>query len=102
MSISLGYDPIPLKVHLARDSDFVATLLAEDGWADGTRIELRFLLRGATVVWAATVDGTDASWHVPAADVAALVGADPRGVRLHYLSGDGADLLWARGQVVTA
>jgi hypothetical protein len=99
VTIELGFEPEPMQLNLSADADFVCRLVAEDGWPEGTQIELRFPVAGSTTVWAATIDGTDAAWNVPAADVAVLVGARPRTVRLHYRS-SGSDLLWARGQVV--
>lgn len=100
MSIHLGFTPEPLTVTVAADSDFVATLVAEDGWPAGTAIELRFPLPGQVIVWPATVDGTDAAWDVDVPEVAALIAARPWGVRLHYSDGAGTDLLWATGRVV--
>lgn len=100
MSINLGFVPLALTVTLAADADFAATLVAQDGWPVDTQIELRFPLPGSTVVWPATVVGTDAAWNVDIPDVAALLVGQPRRVRLYYSDGAGADLLWASGSVV--
>ncbi|MCF7547616.1 hypothetical protein [Pseudonocardia sp. WMMC193] len=100
-TISLGFDPLPLEVRLAPDSDFVTAIVAEGGWPPGAQLELQVRLRGANpVVWAATLDGEAMTWNVPAAQVAAVLAARPTQVRLHYREGaDGPTLLWASGPV---
>jgi len=97
--IGLGFEALTLEVRLAPDSDFVGVLIAEDGWPDGTVLELRF--PDTAVVWPATVVGESASWDVPAAQVAAALVGGVQRVRLLCLDDDGPDLLWAAGWVVT-
>ena len=103
MTISLGFKPLPLEVRLARDSDFVCSLVAEAGWPEGVEIELVFPHDGSTTTWLATIDGDTASWKIPHAQVAALLAANARKVRLHYRDTAGSgDLLWGVGSVVTS
>lgn len=102
MTISLGFEPIPIEVRLARDSDFVAALVAEGGWPAGARIDLVFTLDGSTTTWPATIEGDTAAWQVPAAEVATLLASRARQARLHYQDDSGgATLLWGVGPVAT-
>jgi hypothetical protein len=100
---------------LAADSDFLTTFTTEQGWPDGTRIELRIRTStGGTVVWAATITDTldangdvvvlngSAVFDVTESDVATVVAAKPSVVRLHYLDASGDDLLWGVGRVYVA
>jgi fructose-specific component phosphotransferase system IIB-like protein len=49
------------------------------------------------------VDSDTARWDVPRAQVAELLAANARKVRLHYRDApDGAELLWGVGSVVTS
>ena len=103
MTISLGFKPLPIEVRLARDSDFVSALVADDDWPDGTAIELVFPHDGSTTTWPAVVAGDTARWDVPSSQVAALLAANARKVRLHYRATPaGADLLWGVGSVVSS
>lgn len=101
--ITLGFEPYPIQVNLARDSDFTATIrtAGDDPWPTGTTIELRFAASesASPVVWAATVSGQDASWNVPAADVADVVDSRARHARLIYGTDNGESWLWGRGRV---
>lgn len=104
MAISLGNAPEDLRVELSADGDFLSTLISCDGeWPEGVAITLKFAtLSGDEVSWPATIDGDRAYWDVPAADVAEVVAANTRLVRLHYADAEGNDLLWARGNVVVS
>lgn len=111
-AVDFGFKPIEISVTLASDGDFVSRLVAEDGWPDGTQIELRFPVNGPPVVWPAefsdvlddegnvlVVRGA-ADWDVPHGQVAAVVAAKPTAVRLHYMNDNGDDdLLWGKGRV---
>lgn len=99
-SIELGFRPVPLTVTLAADSDFISTFVAQDGWPDGTQIQLRFVNFRGTTIWSATISGTNATFDVAVADVATLIAAQPQEVRLHYMDSQGDDLLWGKGRVV--
>jgi hypothetical protein len=98
-SIDLGFQPVPLNVILAADSDFLATFIAQTGWPTGTQIQLRFINLATTTTWSATISDTTATFNVAAADVATLIGSQPQEVRLHYLDSSGDDLLWGKGMV---
>lgn len=98
--IELGFRPVPLTITLAADADFISKFVAQSGWPDGTQIQLRFINLRNTVIWSATISGTDATFDVAAADVATLISAQPQEVRLHYMDAQGDDLLWGKGRVV--
>ena len=104
MAINLGNEPEQLRVVLSADGDFLSTLISCDGWPEGAVISLKFVAPSGDVAasWPATIDGDRAYWDVPAADVAEVIEAKARVVRLHYVDGEGNDLLWARGQTVVA
>lgn len=98
--ITLGFAALPLTVALAGDADFVAALVAEDGWPAGTQIQMVFPRSGGTpLVWPAAVAGTTASWDVDQVEVAEVIHAGCRRVRVLYREG-GTELLWMAGSVI--
>ena len=101
-TISLGYKAIGLTIVLDSDTDFVSSLINQSGsWPGGTALSLVFHA-GTTPVatWPATIVAERASWHVPHAEVAALLATDITDSRLIYTIADGTTLVWARGGVV--
>lgn len=104
MTIQLGTIPENLRVHLAADADFVASMTSTTGTWPGTGVTLELIDPMGTVVasWPATISGAVASWDVDAAEVAPVVAAGVRTARLHYTDSAGSDLLWARGSVTVA
>jgi hypothetical protein len=88
-----------MQINLDRDSDFVAEVVSVTGdWPDGTGVEIRFDLPGVApdIVWPATVDGASARWNVSKDDVADALDAEPKGVKMHYVT-DINDLVWFKG-----
>lgn len=103
MSVSLGYVPSQLTVHLVPAADFAATLRSSDGtdWPPGTVVALRLTPYGGgePVVWVATVSGPAISWDVDAAAVTAL--GPPARFRADLTYTDaGVDVTWMQGTVV--
>lgn len=100
MNINLGFTPLSLMVSLASGGDFVAALVYSRGWPAG--IDIQLVLSGGSagqVTWNADIDGSRASWDVPAADVQELIDTQVSTARLVYTEADGTALLWAKGVV---
>jgi hypothetical protein len=108
-SVRLGFDPGTLTVYLTPWGDFWAELDRIDpatgdflAWDDGTGIELHFFASltetEPEAVWAASISGYQATWHVPKAQVITDA-LDPVNdtVRLIYLPAAGGELLWEEG-----
>lgn len=100
MTITLGFQPYPIDVVLARDAAFTTEIVADDPWPDGVAVELRFSTAAAAtpVVWAGTVSGTSIAWDRPPTEVAAVLDAGASHVRLIYIDPDGDDFLWGKGR----
>lgn len=100
MTITLGFQPYPIEVVLARDGAFTTEIVADDPWPDGVAVELRFSATetGTPVVWPGEVSGSAISWDQPPVEVAAVLDAGASHVRLVYIDPDGDDLLWGRGR----
>lgn len=100
MTITLGFQPYPIEVVLARDGAFTTEIVADDPWPDGVAVELRFSATetGEPIVWPGTVSGTSIVWDKPPSAVAAVLDAGATHVRLFYTDPDGDDLIWGRGR----
>lgn len=110
MSFSLGFQPERLTVKLSRFGDFVSALIYDDGdpavpnaWPVDANIELRFYtdteVAIAGAAWPALIVGDRASWHIPAAGVAAeVLDTGLEQARLFY-SDPETTLEWALGPV---
>lgn len=103
MTLKLGVTPVSMALELTEDGDFVSTIVSDDGdWNPGTEIAVEV----GEARWLATILGTDARWEIDKSEVnAVLFDADgnktpPEKWRLMYKDGD-ADLVWARGGVIT-
>lgn len=101
MTIQLGTVPEPLRVYLATDADFAASMTSATGTWPGTGVSLTFIGPAGNVVatWPATIISAVAAWDVPAAQVAPVVAAGVRIARLHYTDDQSNELLWAKGAV---
>lgn len=104
MTIQLGTIPETLRVYLASDADFAASMTSTTGTWPGTGVTLKFIGPAGTVVasWPATIAGAIAAWDIPAAQVAPVVAAGVRLARLHYTDKNGNELLWAKGSITIA
>lgn len=101
--LDLGFDPLRIRIHLTRDTDFIQVLRRKDGtsWPAGTEIQLRFSTDPVTV-WTATLDGDAAIFNVPYSDVNDVLDADPRLVHLFHTSPSSSDPTpWGVGGIVT-
>lgn len=101
MTIQLGSTPETLRVYLAADADFAASMTSTTGTWPGTGVTLVFVAPTGEVVasWPATIIAAVAAWDVDAAEVAPVVAAGVREARLHYTDDQDNDLLWAKGVV---
>ena len=103
MTVSLGYVPETLVVHLTSYADFTATLRTKDSsdWPAGTTATLTLTSPGETpVAWPATVAGPTITWNVDKTAVAALGGPGTQWrAEITYTDGAAADVAWMRGTV---
>lgn len=98
MTFTLGYTPEKFKLIVASGSDFFSSLRRSDDtdWPESSLVTLDF---GNEMQWDATLDGPTATWDVDQAEVAAVIAAKPKKVRLWYVDGE-VRLLWASGVLV--
>ena len=103
MTVSLGYVPETLVVHLTSYADFTGTLRTKDGsdWPVGTAATLTLTSQGETpAVWPATVAGPTITWNADKAVVAALGGPGTQWrAQVAYTDGGTVDIAWMRGTV---
>lgn len=102
MTLQFGVEPIHLPLVLVEGSDFVSTLVSDNGpWAPDTEIAVEV----GDQRWIATLDGDKAHWEVDKAVVLAVIRdvsgnpTPPEKWKLFYKEGS-ADLVWAKGGVI--
>jgi hypothetical protein len=101
MALQLGLTPDDLTVTLARDADFIASLVSIDqntgvevDYLAGTEI---YLILNGTERWDATVAGNSADWNIDKALVNALINSGgQRNAVLYYVNGT-TEQMWAKG-----
>lgn len=102
MAVVFGFEPLEFVVVLVRGSDFAFTLQASTDWPAGIGIELRFSTTtpaesASPIVWPAAISGADATWDLDSTQVAQVIDAGARYVRLRYTEPDGSVLVWMIG-----
>lgn len=96
MSVQLGYSPTPMSLTLSPGSDFVTTLVSQDGnWPTTAVISIEV----GDATWTATLNLTEARFEVDQVAVDAVIAAKPTRFALWYEDGT-TRLLWGTGPVV--
>lgn len=97
-SVKLGYSPTSMTLALAEGSDFVTTLVSQDGDWPGTAV---ITIEVGSDTWTATLATNEARFNVDQVDVDAVIAERPNRFRLWYTDG-GTRLLWGTGPVTVS
>jgi acyl-CoA synthetase (AMP-forming)/AMP-acid ligase II len=97
--ITLGSEGERIAVVLPVNAAFVSQITSAAPWPTGTRIELHFSngFDATSVVWAATIAGTTATFNMTKTQVQSLIAARLSVVHLYYIPTGLDPLLWGHG-----
>lgn len=99
MTFTMGRAADTFTLYLTTDADFIDALIRKDGedWALTVVATLTFPTDPITE-WVGTLNGERIEWNVDVVDVAEVIAARPKKVKLWYVNDD-IRLLWAAGVV---